>query len=425
MRPALLAPLALLLAAGTAAAHDHTAPAAPTAAATPRPPPPAAPEAAMRLARDAVIVDTHIDAPTELVTLWRDLGQATPEREFDWPRARAGGLDVAFMSIWTSPAEDADDSAWQAANAQIDAVEALVQRHPDKFALLRSPRDVERLAAGGHVLLPLGMENGAPLGDDLAHLQFFFDRGVRYITLAHSADNGIADSSYAHTGRWQGLSPFGRRVVAEMNRLGIMVDVSHVSDAAAAQAIALSTVPVLATHSAFRHFTPGFERNISDELALAVAKKGGVVQVPFGTPFVNPEAAADIQAMFAAIAEFDRDNAAREAAGQPPRSRDDFDREWQAAHPPRRTGIAAVLDQIDYGVKLLGVDHVGIGSDFDGVYGALPDELRSVADYPQLVAGLQARGYSDADIGRILGGNVLRVWRAVEDGAAAADAHAH
>ncbi|WP_202842992.1 dipeptidase [Luteimonas saliphila] len=369
------------------------------------------------LAQDATIVDTHIDAPGILSETWADLGVAAPDREFDYPRARQGGLDVAFMSIYTSAREDEQGRARQSAHAQIDAVEALVQRHPDKFAILTSPADVERLREGGRVLLPLGMENGAPLGDDLAQVQAFFDRGIRYITLAHSAANRISDSSYGVERKWDGLSPFGRQVVAEMNRLGIMVDVSHVSDAAAAQAIELSTVPVIASHSAFRHFTPGFERNISDELARAIADRGGVVQVPFGTAFVNPQAATDMQARFRARAEFDRRNAELAAAGKPTEDAAAFEAAWERDHPTPSTPLSAVLDQIDHGVKLMGVDHVGIGSDFDGVGGELADGLRSVADFPNLVAGLQARGYSDGDIRKVLGENLLRVWREVEAGA--------
>ena len=380
---------------------------------------PRADERARALAADAIIVDTHVDAPGVLVEGWADLGLAAPDREFDYPRAREGGLDVAFMSIYTSAREDIEGTARQAAHAQIDAVEALVQRHPDKFAILTSPRDVERLRVGGRVLLPMGMENGAPLGDDLSQLQLFFDRGIRYITLAHSAANRIADSSYGLERKWNGLSPFGRELIARMNRLGIMVDVSHVSDAAAAQAIELSRVPVIASHSAFRHFTPGFERNISDEIALAVAAKGGVVQIPFGTAFVNAQAASDMQAKFRARAAFDARNAELEAAGQPRQDPAVFEADWQRDHPTPATPLSAVLDQIDYGVRLLGVEHVGLGSDFDGVGGELADGLRSVADFPNLVAGLQARGYSDADIRAILGGNLLRVWREIEDGATA------
>ena len=375
-------------------------------------------DAAAKLAQDAIIVDTHIDAPGILMDKWADLGVETKDREFDHPKSRAGGLDVAFMSIYTSPKQDADGSAWHVANQMIDGVEALVQRHPGKFAILASPKDAARLIEGGRVLLPMGMENGAPLGDKLQNVQFFFDRGVRYITLAHSGNNRLADSSYARTKQWNGLSPFGRDVVREMNRLGMIVDVSHLGDASAKEAIALSRVPVIASHSAFRHFTPDFERNISDDIAKAVAAKGGVIQIPFGTAFIDPASAADTQARFRAIDEFDRNNAALKAQGQPPKDRVAFDKAWDAAHPVRASTLAQVLDQIDYGVKLLGIDHVGIGSDFDGVDGELPAELKTVTDFPHLVAGLQARGYNDADIRKILGGNLLRAWGAIEDGAA-------
>lgn len=370
--------------------------------------------AARKLAQDAVIVDTHIDAPTELMKTWVDLG-TTQSREFDFPKARAGGLDVAFMSIYTSPGQDDNGSAWTVANHMIDAVESLALRHPDKFALLRSPQDVERLRRGDRVLLPLGMENGAPIGDDLGKLSFFFDRGVRYITLAHSANNRIADSSYAQENKWNGLSPFGREVVAEMNRLGMMIDVSHLSDAAVAQSVELSRAPVVATHSGLRHFTPGFERNLSDELAKAIAAKGGVIQIPFGNAFVDPASAAKTQAYFVAYAAFERDR----NSGKTTQTVAEFDEAWDKDHPALTVKIEAVLDQIDYGVKLVGIDHIGIGSDFDGVSGALPEGLKTVADFPNLIAGLQARDYSDADIRKILGGNLLRMWRQVETNATA------
>lgn len=373
-------------------------------------------DAARKLAQEALIVDTHIDAPDMLLEGWRDLTTRT-DRDFDWPKARAGGLDIAFMSIYTSPRQDAADTAFHAANQQIDAVWALAARAPDKFAVLSSPSDIRRLSRPGRVLLPLGMENGAPIGDDLKRLAFFQQRGVRYITLAHSAANRIADSSYGVERRWNGLSPFGREVVAEMNRLGIMVDVSHLSDAAALQAIALSTVPVLATHSGMRHFTPGFERNVSDEVAKAIAAKGGVVQITFGTGFVNPQAANAMQAKFRERAALQARNAAARAAGTPEEDETTWSEAWDKAHPSPRTPIDAVIAQIVYAVKLLGADHVGIGSDFDGVGGALPEGLRSAADYPNLVAGLQRAGLSKADIRKILGSNLIRVWTAVEAGA--------
>lgn len=374
-------------------------------------------DTAKQLAQKLIIVDTHIDAPGMLQESWRDLAGDT-DREFDWPKSRSGGLDVAFMSIYTSPSEDAAGTAYSIANQQIDAVLALAARAPDKFAIITSPRDIPRLRRNARVLLPLGMENGAPLAGKIENLRFFHQRGVRYITLAHSAANALADSSYGLARQWNGLSPFGREVVAEMNRLGMMVDVSHISDAAATEAIALSQAPVIASHSAFRHFTPDFERNISDELAKAIAAKGGVVQIPFGTAFVNPQAAANLQAKFRAREALRQRNAAAKAAGQPEESTSEWEAAWAREHPPLSTDIEAVLAQIDYGVKLIGIDHIGIGSDFDGVGGELPEQLRSVADFPHLIDSLSARGYSQTDIGKIMGGNLLRVWREVEARAA-------
>ena len=368
-------------------------------------------DAAKKLAQDAIIVDTHIDAPENLESKWNDLGISVPEREFDYPRAREGGLDVAWMSIYTSHEEDEAGKAWQIANSQIDHVEALVQRHPDEFALLRSPQDVDKLRAGGKVLLPLGMENGAPLGDDLGKLKFFFDRGVRYITLAHGGNNRIADSSYQDTGKWGGLSPFGEQVVKEMNRLGIIVDISHVSDDTVRDVLRITDVPVIASHSGLRHFTPEFNRNMPDDIAKAVAKKGGVIQLAFGTAFLDRKQAAETMERRRAVAQMEKD-------GKTQAEIEAYAKAFGASHPAPVMHTDAVLDQIDYAVKLVGIDHVGIGSDFDGVDGELPVELKSVADYPNLVEGLQKRGYKDADIRKILGGNLLRVWGEIEKAAA-------
>jgi membrane dipeptidase len=368
-------------------------------------------DAAKKLAQDAIIVDTHIDAPENLESKWNDLGISVPEREFDYPRAREGGLDVAWMSIYTSHEEDEAGKAWQIANSQIDHVEALVQRHPDEFALLRSPQDVDKLRAGGKVLLPLGMENGAPIGDDLGKLKFFFDRGVRYITLAHGGNNRIADSSYQDTGKWGGLSPFGEQVVKEMNRLGIIVDISHVSDDTVRDVLRITDVPVIASHSGLRHFTPEFNRNMPDDIAKAVAKKGGVIQLAFGTAFLDRKQSAETMERRRAVAQMEKD-------GKSQAEIEAYAKAFNASHPAPVMHTDAVLDQIDYAVKLVGIDHVGIGSDFDGVDGELPVELKSVADYPNLVEGLQKRGYKDADIRKILGGNLLRVWGEIEKAAA-------
>lgn len=376
--------------------------------------------AAQVFARDAVIVDTHIDAPGELLEGWRDLGESTPDREFDYPRARRGGLDVAFMSIYTSPADDADGSARAKAHLQIDAVEAMVGRHPDRFAIVRAPADVDAQAASQRVLLALGMENGAPIGDDLAQVEAFHRRGVRYITLAHSHSNRIADGSYSLHRPHGGLSAFGEKVVAEMNRLGIMVDVSHLSDEAVRDVLRVSKAPVIASHSGLRRFTPGFERNLSDELARAIAKSGGVVQIVFGSGFIDARAAADTTAYFRELARVEKAVADAKARGvEPATTVERFDAQWDAAHPKPATTIDQVVDQIEYAVELLGEDHVGIGSDFDGVGGALPAGLKTAEDYPNLVAALRARGMGDEVIRKVLGANLLRAWAEIERRASA------
>lgn len=374
---------------------------------------------AQRFAHEAIVVDTHIDAPSKLLEGWRDLGVETRDREFDYPRARQGGLDVAFMSVYTSPGEDAAGTARQKAHLQIDAVEAMAARHPGRFALLTSPADVQRLSGSGRVLLAIGMENGAPIGDDLAQLAAFHARGVRYITLAHSHSNRIADGSYSLDRPHGGLSPFGERVVAEMNRLGIMVDVSHLSDDAVRDVLRVAKAPVIASHSGLRRFTPGFERNLSDELADAIAKGGGVVQLVFGSGFIDARAAADTTAYFAALAALEASIAdARRRGRAPAKTVEQFDAEWDAAHPKPATRLAQVVDQVDYAIRRFGADHVGIGSDFDGVGGALPEGLSTVADYPNLVQALRERGHSDDVIRKVMGGNLLRVWSAVEQAAA-------
>ena len=361
------------------------------------------------------MVDTHIDAPTEMMKGWRNLGDAVPDREFDAAKAREGGLDVAFMSIYTSPEQDAQDTARQTANLQIDTVEAMTARCPDRFAMITSPADYARLRGKqARVLLALGMENGAPIGDDLSQLQAFHDRGVRYITLAHSHSNRIADGSYSLDRPWHGLSPFGERVVAEMNRLGIMVDVSHLSDEAVEDVLRVAKAPVIASHSGLRHFTPGFERNLSDELAKAIANNGGVVQITFGNAFIDPVSAANTTAYFRELAKFLRAQSDARASGAAVQTQEAWDAAWEQAHPPTTTTLSQVVDQVDYAIRLLGEDHVGIGSDFDGVSGALPEGLKSVADYPNLVQALRAKGHSDATLRKVLGGNLMRVWAAVE-----------
>ncbi len=363
--------------------------------------------------RDILLVDTHIDVPYRLYRHDADVGQSTPDGDFDWPRARRGGLDVAFMSIYIPASVDAAGHGAELAHDLIDRVEALVDAWPQRFAMARSVADVERNHARGLLSLALGMENGGPLRT-FADVTTFRERGIRYVTLAHSRSNHISDSSYDLNERWQGLSPYGRQLIAELNRQGIMVDVSHVSDRAFEQAVELSAVPVIASHSSARHFTPGFMRNPSDELIRKLAARGGVLQINFGSTFVTAEARRAANEASAAVTRFMRTEG---IAPTDPRVTE-FRRQWRTEHPFPYATLDDVLDHFDHVIGLVGVEHVGIGSDFDGVGDTLPVGLKDVSSYPNLLAGLRARGYDEDAIRAIAGGNLMRVWRTAEAWAA-------
>lgn len=367
--------------------------------------------AAQRIAEQSIIVDTHIDVPMRILAQPQDISQATSSGDFDYPRARAGGLNAAFMSIYTDAGLEAEGRSFETAEQLIDAVEAVVAGAPDKFAIARSPADIRMHFEQGIMSLPLGMENGSPIEGNMANLKHFYDRGIRYITLSHSLSNHISDSSYDANHQWGGLSEFGVELVREMNRFGIIVDVSHVSDDAFWDVLEVSRAPVIASHSSARHFTPGWERNMSDEMIIALAEHGGVIQINFGSSFLTAAAQAYDAKRFPAAQAW--------MAEDPTRTFDDVTRDWNpgyiAEHGPYPYAtVDDVLDHIDHVVALTGVDHVGIGSDYDGVGDTLPVGLKDVSSYPNLVEGLLGRGYSEDDIRKILGGNLLRVWEEIE-----------
>ena len=221
---------------------------------------------ARQLAQQHIIIDTHIDVPYRLHKDWEDVSVATKRGEFDYPRARQGGLNAPFMSIYIPASYERTGGGYQLANRLIDSMEALVGRAPGKFAMAHSTADVMSQFGSGKISLALGMENGTPIEGKLENLQHFYDRGIRYITLSHSESNHIADSSYDLRRRWNGLSPFGKELVVAMNNIGMMIDISHVSDQAFYQAVEISKVPVIASHSSLRSYTPGFERNMDDDM---------------------------------------------------------------------------------------------------------------------------------------------------------------
>ncbi len=367
------------------------------------------------IARNSIIIDTHIDVPNRIYGDWEDVSVATDGGDFDYPRALAGGLNAPFMSIYTPARLEEEGRSKEVAEELIDLVNRIVDEAPDKYAIALSPADVEDQFASGLISLPMGMENGSPIEGDLANVQHFFDRGIRHITLAHGLSNHISDSSYDDNKQWGGLSEFGVEVVNEMNRVGIMVDISHVSDEAFWDVMAIASAPALATHSSARHFTPGWERNIDDDMIVRLAENGGIVMVNYGSAFLTQAAQDYGTARREAFAVYLEENSVEESAETEATFRTGYEKE--NGEYPYAT-LDETLDHFDHIVKLTSIDHVGIGSDYDGVGDSLPLDLKDVSSYPNLVEGLLRRGYSEDDIEKVLGGNLLRVWREVESVAA-------
>jgi membrane dipeptidase len=368
---------------------------------------------AYELAHKFIITDGHIDVPWRLNDGYEDLSIRTETGDFDYIRAKEGGLDAPFMSIYVPSSYQETGGAKEKADSLIELVHRIANDHPDKFEVAFSVADVNRIFGDGKIALPMGMENGAPILDDLDNVQYFYDRGIRYITLTHAKDNLICDSSYDTTGTWNGLSPFGREVVKEMNRVGIMVDISHVTDEVINQVMDMTDVPVIASHSSCRYFTPGWERNMGDAEIKRLKDNGGVIQINYGSSFVTQVSQDKRKANSEKIEAYAKENGLEE-------NDETFIAYAKKVNEenPMYADITEVVDHIDRVVKLAGIDHVGIGSDYDGVGDSLPYGLKDVTSYPNLIFHLLKRGYSEEDIEKICYKNVWRVWSAVEQAAA-------
>ena len=362
------------------------------------------------VAQKYLLVDTHVDVPYRLEEEWSDVTEKTEDGDFDYERARRGGLNIPFMSIYTPAESEAESDSFELANRLIDRVEALVGRAPKKFAIVKTTAQAEKATTMGLMGLAMGMENGSPLDGKLENVAFFKQRGISYITLAHSLSNHISDSSYDEERRWNGLSPFGREVVAEMNRQGIMIDISHVSDEAFWQVLELSKVPVIASHSSARKFTPDWERNMSDEMIKALAAKGGVIQINFGSSFLTEEAMVWYEQMDEAREAYLEENGFDEHGEEA----SNFGDSYRITHPFPFATMDDLVAHFQHVIDLVGAEHVGIGSDFDGVGDSLPVGMKDVSDYPNLIEALLRLEYSIDDIAGIMGGNLMRVWRATE-----------
>ncbi|HRI78748.1 MAG TPA: dipeptidase [Cyclobacteriaceae bacterium] len=365
-----------------------------------------------------ILTDGHVDLPYRLriknfrvERQYMGIPIQTNDGDFDFERAKKGGLDAPFMSVYIpSSNQQFPDKGKSLADSLINMVKGIAENIPDKFALANSVADVEKNFKAGKISLPMGMENGAPIGDDLANIQYFYDRGIRYITLTHGKDNQICDSSYDTTHTWHGLSPFGLKVLKEMNRVGIMVDISHVDDSTFYQVVRNTSVPVIASHSSCRYFTPSFKRNMSDDMILKLGKNGGVIQINFGSTFLdsavskqNDKNRKKLQALLEEKKLKATDSLAKPVLEQ-----------FKKDNPSLYADVETVANHIDHVVKLIGIDHVGIGSDFDGVGDSLPTGLKDVSQYPNLIYALLKKGYTESDIEKICSGNVFRVWKAVE-----------
>jgi membrane dipeptidase len=353
--------------------------------------------------RSAVVVDTHADTTQAIVYAGADITRPGADTALDLAKASAGGLDAQFFSIFVLPFRFKPADFYKEATRQIDALEKLARENPQRLRLARTSAEVRANEKAGVLSMLLGVEGGHVLGpasedEQIARLRELSRRGVRYLTLTWSNSNDLGGSS-GDDGDVRGLTPFGRRVVAEMNRLGIVVDLSHVSDATFWDAVRASDRPVLATHSSSRELT-NIPRNMTDAMLKAVAKNGGAVCVNFGSAFLD-------------VAFHDKEKTIwqKKHSGAPAEMWREIRADAAKLEP--RVPLARLVDHIEHVAKVAGVDHTCLGSDFDGVP-AVPVGLEDVSKLPALTAALRARGFSPADLDKILGGNVLRVLDANE-----------
>jgi membrane dipeptidase len=369
----------------------------------------------MIIHRRAIIVDMHADTTQRLVDEGVDLAQRLSDGHLDAVRAKDGGLDAQFFSIWVDPQlfDAGGPRAIKRADIQIEAVRNLVAKHPETWELATTAADVRRIAQNGKIAALLGMEGGYAIDDKIENVERYYRMGVRYLSGAWTVSTSWAGSSGDEIGRTRGLTDFGKQVIREMNRLGMMVDVSHLSDKAFWDIVNTSSKPVIATHSGCRALA-NVPRNLTDEMIVALAKTGGVVNVIFYPEHIEPGYSEKKKKVDSEIAaEVDRASAAEPGdAAHKKMARDRVRREEYLKRLPP-VSVSRIVDHIDHIVKLVGVDHVGVGSDFDGIQ-AVPADLKSVADLPNLTKELLRRGYSESDIDKILGGNMLRVMEEVE-----------
>jgi membrane dipeptidase len=378
----------------------------------------------------ALVIDTHADTPQRFLDEKFDLGSTDPNDvgHISLDKAKRGNLGAEFFSIWVDPETNQGHFAQHTFDL-IDSVYEQAARHPDRMMMAFSTTDIERAHKEHKLAALMGIEGGHSIENDMHLLRDYYRLGVRYMTLSWSNTNEWADSSGdindSKVQHHNGLTDFGKQVVLEMNRMGMMVDISHVADKTFWDAIATTKAPVIASHSSARALTNA-PRNMTDDMLRAVAKNGGVVQVNFFSGFLDEDyrkaSAAQSKDQAAAIQKYID---SLRAEGKPVNyiEVNRLDREWMAKIP--RPPFKDLIDHIDHIAKVAGIDHVGLGSDFDGVSGATPQGMDSAADLPKITQALLDRGYTADDIKKILGGNILRVFRQVETVSREMQSHSH
>jgi len=364
----------------------------------------------------AIVIDTHTDTPMQIIDGEFDIAvrHEAPDSRVDIPRLREGDVDAVFFALYTGQrklTEENYENAYQMANRMLDSTLSAIEKNQRTVDLAVSPDDILRISKKNRTAICLGMENGFPLAKDISRVNEFYQKGVRYITLCHTSDNDLCDSSTDRNDKEdRGLSDFGQQVVQEMNRLGMIVDISHASDSSFYDVLEITNAPVIASHSSVRALCD-HPRNLTDEMIRDLAANGGVIQVCILGDYIVPEDTNSIN--YRKIQElrkkyhngqYNDENERREAW----RAYDSINRSF----PPVLPFVADAVNHIDHVVKVAGIDYVGIGSDFDGG-GALAD-CADVSQFPAITAELLRRGYSQDDINKIWGGNFLRVFKEVE-----------
>jgi membrane dipeptidase len=373
-------------------------------------PPAEAQKTAEKVLLQAIIIDTHADTPQMMLDEGYDLNQPDSPFMISVPKMRQGHLSAEFLSIWVDVGWPKQDLIHRALDL-IDVVYEQVGRHSDVLGMATTADEVVRLHLQGKFAILMGVEGGHIIQDDLRALDIYYRLGVRYMTLTHTANTEWADSS---TGKpqWNGLTDFGKQVVERMNRLGMMVDISHVSDKTFYDTLAATQAPVIASHSSCRALCD-VPRNMTDDMMRALVKNGGVMDINFYPGFLSPEFAAAYKKVAPQI-RADESAAEKQYANDRKRLAEESRNIWaRYASQFPTPSYTAIADHIDHAVQVAGIDHVGLGSDFDGIDSA-PKGMEDVSKLPDLVRELARRGYSEEELKKILGGNLLRVMRQVE-----------